>query len=202
MKPTGVYPSVPIDAAGRGVVSSAGALLLTETVRVSGLGAALSEALAPWRAPTATHDPAKVLTDLAVSLALGGDCLADIGLLRVEPELSGPVASDPTVSRTVDRLADDVDRVLAGVFRAVAATRERVWALAGAHAPDQTGPVRSAGASRCPATVSGSPPFSRAACCQSRAISSQPSRPACCRPLLPPGVPACGSSRTSSRPKA
>ncbi|CAI7978377.1 hypothetical protein FRAHR75_460054 [Frankia sp. Hr75.2] len=137
MKPTGVYPSVRVDTAGRGVVSVAGGLLLTETVRVSGLGAALSEALAPWRAPTATHDPGKVVTDLAVSLALGGDRLADVAMLRVEPELFGSVASDPTVSRTVDRLATDVDTVLAGVFRALAVARERVWELAGKHAPGQ-----------------------------------------------------------------
>lgn len=133
MKPTGVYPSVPVDAAGRGVVSSAGGLVLTETVRVSGLGTALSEALAPGLAPTATHDPAKVLTDLAVGLALGGDCLADVGLLRAEPDLFGQVASDPTVSRAVDRLG-----VLAGVSRAVATAREQVRALAGTQAPDQT----------------------------------------------------------------
>ncbi|WP_083418410.1 IS1380 family transposase [Pseudofrankia sp. BMG5.37] len=141
MKPTGVYPSVCVDAAGRGVVSSAGGVLLTETVRVSGLGAALSEALAPWRAPTAVHDPAKVLTDLAVSLALGGDCLADVALLRVEPELFGLVASDPTVSRTVDRLAADVEKVLAAVFRALAGARERVWTLAGVHAPGHAASV-------------------------------------------------------------
>jgi hypothetical protein len=29
--------------------------------RVGGLDAALSQALAPWRKPTATHDPAKVV---------------------------------------------------------------------------------------------------------------------------------------------
>jgi hypothetical protein len=143
VKPTGVYPSVRVDAAGRGVVSSAGGLLLTETVRVSGLGLALSAALAPWRAPTATHDPAKVLVDLAVSLALGGDCLADIALLRVEPEVFGLVASDPTVSRTVDRLADDVEKVLAAVFRALAVAREQVWKLAGVHAPDQAASVEN-----------------------------------------------------------
>jgi hypothetical protein len=38
-------------------------------------------------------------------LALGGDCLADIALLRAEPELFGPVASEPVVSRLVTRLA-------------------------------------------------------------------------------------------------
>jgi hypothetical protein len=47
-----------------------------------------------------------------VALALGGDCLADIALLRAEPELFGPVASEPVVSRLVTRLAADAPRAL------------------------------------------------------------------------------------------
>jgi len=133
---TGVYPSVRVDVAGRGVVSSAGGVLLTETVRVSGLGRRLSAELSGWRSPAVTHDPAKVLTDLAVTLALGGDCLSDVAVLRAEPELFGRVASDPTVSRTIDRLAGDVDRVLAVVDRARALARGRVWSLTGRRAPD------------------------------------------------------------------
>jgi len=35
---------------------------------------------------------------------LGGDCLADIGLLRAEPAMFGRVASDPSVSRLIDAL--------------------------------------------------------------------------------------------------
>ena len=58
----------------------------------------------------AVHDPAKVLLDLALGLAVGGDCLADIAVLRAEPGVFGPVASDPTVSRTIDRLADNAPR--------------------------------------------------------------------------------------------
>jgi hypothetical protein len=42
----------------------------------------LSTALARWRKPNARHDPAKIVLDLAVTLALGGDSLADIALLR------------------------------------------------------------------------------------------------------------------------
>ena len=49
------------------------------------------------------HDPGKIITDLAVALALGGDCLADVAVLRAQPELFGPVASDPVVSRLVSR---------------------------------------------------------------------------------------------------
>lgn len=136
MKTTGLYPCVRVDAAGSGVVSQAGGLLLTEAVRVSGLGVELSRVLARWRKPLARHDPAKIVTDLAIALGLGGDCLADIAVLRREPGLFGPVASDPTVSRTIDTLAGDVEAVLKAINIARAAARARVWSLAGEHAPD------------------------------------------------------------------
>ncbi|MFI6178073.1 hypothetical protein ACIA8R_21240 [Nonomuraea sp. NPDC051191] len=50
------------------------------------------------------HDRGMVIADLALSLALGGICLADIALLRSQPDLVGHVVSDPTVSRLIDRL--------------------------------------------------------------------------------------------------
>ena len=111
-------------------------MLLTETVRVSGVDRALTEGLARWRKPLAVHDPAKVLLDLALSLALGGDCLADVGVLRGEPGVFGRVASDPTVSRTLALLAADAGRVLAAIDAARATARAQVWALAGDRSPD------------------------------------------------------------------
>jgi hypothetical protein len=57
------------------------------------------------------QDPGKIVADLAVTLALGGDCLADIAMLRAEPRLFGPVASDPVVSRLVSGLAADARQV-------------------------------------------------------------------------------------------
>ena len=41
-KATGFYPRVHVDAAGSGVVSQAGGVVLTETVRASGIDRALS----------------------------------------------------------------------------------------------------------------------------------------------------------------
>lgn len=61
---------------------------------------AISAALAPWRKPRAVHEPGKVLLDLAPAVALGGDCLADVALLRSEPAVFGLVASDPTARWT------------------------------------------------------------------------------------------------------
>jgi hypothetical protein len=82
-----------------------GGVLLTYTVWVSGLDRVLSAGLSGWRKPTVIHDPAKIICDLAVSLALGGDCLADVAVLRGEPGVYGSVASDATVSRSIDMLA-------------------------------------------------------------------------------------------------
>ena len=76
------------------------------------------------------------MLDLAVTLALGGDCLADVALLRAEPGVYGRVASDPTVSRTIDVLAADADAALKAIDTARAAARARVWTLAGEQAPD------------------------------------------------------------------
>ena len=88
-------------------MSQAGAVLLWETMRVTDLG----RGLARWRAPRAVHDPGKIVADLAAAVALGGDCLADIAVLREQRHLAGPVASDPVVSRLVRSLADDAPKM-------------------------------------------------------------------------------------------
>jgi hypothetical protein len=67
-----------------GLVSQSGGLLLAETLRATGLGQGLAGWLARWRAPRAVHDPGKILTDLALTVALGGDCLADVAVLRAQ----------------------------------------------------------------------------------------------------------------------
>jgi hypothetical protein len=133
---SGLYPRLAVDGRGKKVVSGAGSVLLTRTAATVGLDAALSAALSPWRRPLTRHDPGKVLLDLAISLAIGGDCLADIAQLRAHPKVFGPVASDPTVSRLIDTLAADSAAALAAIAAARSAARSRAWALAGVHAPD------------------------------------------------------------------
>ncbi len=73
---------------------------------------------------------------MAVSLAVGGDCLADLAQLRAAPEVFGSVASDPTVSRLIATLAADAPAALAAIASARAAARARAWELAGEHAAD------------------------------------------------------------------
>ena len=139
MQNTASRAKITVSADGTGLVSQAGMVLLAEAARVTGLGQGLSAGLARWRAPRAVHDPGKIIADLATTVALGGDCLADVAVLRAQPQLAGPVASDPVISRLTATLAADAPRALRAIRKARAAARERAWALAGERAPGADG---------------------------------------------------------------
>lgn len=125
------YPKVKARARGAGSVSGAGTLLLSEMARVLRLVEGLSVELAGFARPRSVHDPGKIVCDLAVMLAAGGDCPADLVMLRSRPQVFGPVASDPTVSRLMDALAGDVEAALAAIRFARRQARMTAEALAG-----------------------------------------------------------------------
>jgi Transposase DDE domain group 1 len=139
VKPTARSPKIMASADATGIVSQGGGLLLAQTLRATGLDCGLDAALEWWRQPRAVHSPGKIITDLAVAVALGGDCLADVAMLRAQPELFGPAASDPVVSRLVTRLAADAPRALKAIRAARTAARQRAWELAGDAAPGAGG---------------------------------------------------------------
>jgi Transposase DDE domain group 1 len=141
VKNTASRPKMTVSADGKGLVSQSGGLLLTQVLRVTGLDRALSQGLERYRAPRAVHDPGKIIADVAAAVALGGDCLADIAVLRAQPDVFGPVASDPVVSRLVTALAADGPRALKAIRAARATAREQAWALAGDAAPGSDGAV-------------------------------------------------------------
>src|SRR4051794_21231550 len=77
------------------------------------------------------HDRGRVVRDLAVMLADGGDCLADLRAVREQAALFGAVASDATAFRVIDAIARDpggLERLRAAHARA----RECAWRLLGA----------------------------------------------------------------------
>ena len=115
---------VSVTADGEGVATHAGTLLLAEVADRSGLSAALSAAMAHTRSRRSGHDPGRVLVQLAVMLASGGDCVADLAALRHQPELFGSVASGPTAWRVVQSMGFDA---FVGLGRARAAARRAAW---------------------------------------------------------------------------
>jgi hypothetical protein len=123
--------TVEVTADGEGLVSHAGSALLAQIADKSGLTRALSVRLAGLRQRRSGHDPGRVVRDLAVMLADGGDCLADLGAVRDQDMLFGAVASDSTAFRVIDRIAS-TPGVLDALADAHARAREHVWALTGA----------------------------------------------------------------------
>jgi hypothetical protein len=93
--------TVEVRADGEGLLSHAGAFLLVELTDRLGLTAALSEAMSPTRERRSAHDPGVVVRDIAVSVADGGDCLTDLGVLRGQEGLFGAVASESTAHRVI-----------------------------------------------------------------------------------------------------
>ena len=118
--------TVEVASDGEGLVSHAGAGLLAEAADRLGLTAALSEGLAGMRERRGGHDPGRVVRDLAVMLADGGDCLADLRAVREQEPLFGTVASDATAFRVVAAIA--ADAALLGALReARARARANAW---------------------------------------------------------------------------
>ena len=103
----GRFFTVDVAADGEGLVSHAGAALLAETADRVGLTRELSRALGGVRERITRHDPGRVIRDLAVMLADGGDCLSDLRAVREQEPSFGSVASDSTAFRLLDRIAGD-----------------------------------------------------------------------------------------------
>jgi hypothetical protein len=125
---TSPRPVFEVTADGEGVVGHAGAALLGELADRLGLTAALGWRTGQGQTRRHRHQVGRVLRDLAVLLADGGDCLSDLAALRNQPELFGEVASTPTAWRVVEQVARNPDG-LAGLRAAHA--RGRAWAAGG-----------------------------------------------------------------------
>lgn len=124
-------------ADGVGVVAHAGSVALRLLADRTGLTAELSRAMTR-RSFLPVHDRGRVLTDVAVMLADGGEAIADIDVLRHQAGVLGPVASPPTVWRALDEVTP---ARLKKIQTARARVRRHVWG----HLPDGVPSSRVAG---------------------------------------------------------
>ncbi|HYB25579.1 MAG TPA: IS1380 family transposase [Solirubrobacteraceae bacterium] len=123
--------TVEVTADGAGLVSHAGTALLGQVADKVGLTRMLSLRLAGIKQRRRGHDLGRVIRDLAVMLADGGECVSDLGAVRDQEALFGPVASDSTAFRAVDKIAS-LPGGLDALRSAHARARERFWELRGA----------------------------------------------------------------------
>ena len=115
---------VSVECGGDGVAAHVGLHALGALADRLNLGASLSSRIAPRGERMPLHDRGKVLVQMALVLAGGGESCADIEHLRVQEELFGSVPSDSTVFRTLHEF-DAVQR--ASLAEALADVRARVW---------------------------------------------------------------------------
>jgi Transposase DDE domain group 1 len=124
VKATAGLGTVEVTADGEGLVSRAGVALLVELADRVGVTEALSDALAGTRQRRSAHDPGRVIRDLAVMLADGGDCVTDMDAYRGQERLFGAKASETTTHRVIKSIDE---QLLAQIRAARAAARARAW---------------------------------------------------------------------------
>lgn len=110
-------------ADGVGVVAHAGSVASRLLADRTGLTVELSKAMTR-RGFVPVHDRGRVLVDVAVMLADGGEAISDIDVLRHQGGVLGPVASPPTVWRVLDEVTPARRKKVAA---ARARARRRVW---------------------------------------------------------------------------
>jgi hypothetical protein len=122
--------TVEVTSDGAGLVSHAGSALLAQVADKLGLTSALSLRLEGIKQRRRGYDPGRVIRDVAVMLADGGECVSDLGGQRDQEALFGPVASDSTAFRVIDGVAS-TPGLLDAVRAAHARARARFWELHG-----------------------------------------------------------------------
>ena len=127
VKNTTPAQSMKVRADCGSLTSRAGTALLVGVADRVGLTRALVKSLSDLRTRRGQHEPGRILRDLGIMLADGGDALCDLGALRDQEVLFGPVASNATAWRLIAALGEEH---LAKVRKARAQARRRVWELA------------------------------------------------------------------------
>lgn len=125
MNVTGWSRGLSVTADGEGIVSHAGLALLRGLADKTGLTIGLSRALASTR--LLVHDRGRVAADLACAIADGARVISDFRVMGDQRELFGPVASVPTVWRTLEEIASGGTRTAKKVTAAVNTARRHAW---------------------------------------------------------------------------
>ena len=117
--------SVRVVGDGEGVVGHVGLHVLGRFADRVGVTGALSGVFfGRGGGRPVTHDRGGVLAHGMLMLTGGGEACTDVGFLRAQPELFGPVASASTFYRLMRSIDEPIS---AGLATAMSTVRERVW---------------------------------------------------------------------------
>jgi hypothetical protein len=120
---------VGVEGGGKGVVAHVGLHALGAFADRLGLGDSLSACIPVSSQRVVIHDRGKVLVQMALAIAGGGESCADIEHLRSQADLFGNVCSDSTVQRSFQAITPEIRAELA---EGIAETRAEVWSRSAA----------------------------------------------------------------------
>lgn len=124
MQATSTRPVV-VEPGGDQVAAHVGLHTLGRFADALGLGSALSAAIPTKGGRLLLHDRGKVVVQMMLVLAGGGEACTDIEFLRAQPELFGEVPSDSTVYRTFTE--DLTPEVVEKMHAVMAEVRAKAW---------------------------------------------------------------------------
>ena len=137
------YPAPRTELTGQQLISHAGLSVLSGFLNAMDFRALCENRFSQFAPTTASHRPGKILADLTLMLAAGGEQACDVDLLRTNPGLFGPVASEATVSRFMNRIKDMPEAFTHGYQTMSRSLRTKLWAAAGPRNPAQRASKRT-----------------------------------------------------------
>ena len=103
---TPIFPSIAAESTGQALVSHAGLGVLGSFLNALDFRRLSEDRFSQFVPEMATHRPGKIISDLVLMLAAGGEQVTDVDQLRAAPGLFGNVASEATISRFMARIKE------------------------------------------------------------------------------------------------
>lgn len=132
---TPIFPSVAAAPTGQSLVSHAGLGVLSSFLNALDFRKLSEDRFSQFVPETATHRPGKIISDLTLMLAAGGEQVTDVDQLRAAPGLFGNVASESTISRFMARIKEEPEAFAYAFATMQRSLRAKVWAAAGKRNP-------------------------------------------------------------------
>ncbi|WP_346922877.1 IS1380 family transposase [Glutamicibacter creatinolyticus] len=129
------YPAPRSELTGQHLISHAGLSAVGGLLNAVDLRALCEDRFSQFVPKTASHRPGKIMADLAMMLAAGGEQACDVDLLRTSPGVFGPIASEATVSRFMGRIKHMREAITHGYQSMNKTLRSRLWAATGDRNP-------------------------------------------------------------------
>lgn len=129
------YPTPRVELTGQHLVAHAGLSTLGSLLNALDFRALCEDRFSQFVPTAARHRPGKLLADLTLMLAAGGEQACDTDILRTSAGVFGPVASEATFSRFMGRIKTMPEAFAYGYQTMSKILRTKLWDAAGERNP-------------------------------------------------------------------